>query len=95
MSLINTYLKMKHLMDTDIYEQQNQDLKWTLEAELEKATFRLMDTDIYELYRNDICSFELYLDILSRTALVQLLEKVREENNLDNAFGVGENIPQL
>ena len=64
----------------------NQDLKWTIESELENATFNLMDTDIYKLWRGEelgkryFMTYEFYINSLSRTSLVQLLERVREEN---------------
>ena len=73
----------------------NQDLKWTIEAELENATFHLMDTDIYSLWKGEeymegldknskkkrlFFTYEFYINSLSRKSLVELLERVREEN---------------
>jgi hypothetical protein len=70
------------------YKNENQDLKWLIEAELQKPTFALMDTDLYELYNNEgfrrhFMSYEEFIDGLTRESLVKLLERVRKEQKLE------------
>jgi hypothetical protein len=62
----------------------NQDLIWTIEAELENANFHLMDTDLYKLWRGEeegkrlFFTFDFYMNSLSREEMVKLLERVRD-----------------
>jgi hypothetical protein len=68
------------------YSIDHLDVKALIEEELLNPTFHLMDTDIYSLYRAEelgkrhFMTYEFYINSLSRKSLVELLERVREEN---------------
>lgn len=80
---------MKQIMSkiaANEYSTDHLDVKLLLEEELQNATFHLMDTDIYSMYRAEelgkryFMTYEFYINSLSRKSLVELLERVREEN---------------